>query len=174
MDDVEVSTVVYLPAPDIYEFLLEFPRYANYSKHLREVAHEGDGGPGTRYDITFAWWRLSYTAHAEVTGVDPPRRIDWRLTRDLDARGHWKIDPAEAPPDKEAASRVRLHVTFDPASADGSVVDLPSFVSIEWVVEKVKPLIQREAERIVERIVADIEGEPRPVEITVHTGPDSV
>jgi len=45
---------------------------------------------------------------------------------------------------------------------------------MDWVIEKVKPLIQEEAERVVERIVADLEGRRRDVELTIHTSPDTV
>lgn len=176
MDTIEVSTVVYLPPEEVYDFLLDFPGYARYSKYLESVTRDGDGAPGTRYDLRFAWWKLTYTARSEVIDVDPPRQIDWRLVEDLDARGHWRVDPEPeaAPPDRDHASRVRLSIRFDPDSASSNALDLPRFVSFGWVVEKVKPLVQEEAERIVERIVADIEGRPREVDLEIHTTPDSV
>ena len=176
VDHVEVSTVVYLPPADVYEFLLDFPRYANYSKHLEEVRHDGDGSPGTNYYITFAWWKLSYTAHSKVTNVDPPHKIDWRITKDIDAKGYWGVEhvPDEAPPNEPTACRVRLYVQFHPDSADSDTIDLPRFVSLDWVIEEVKPMILKEAERIVERIVADLEGRRRPVELEIHTTPNSV
>jgi len=176
VDRVEVSTVVYLPPEEIYEFLLDFPRYADYSKYLQRVRSDGDGRPGTNYYMQFAWWKLSYTAHSEVTDVRPPNGIDWRITKDIDAEGFWGIDPVpeEAPPEKATASRVRLSVQFHPDSADSSTLDLPRFVSLDWVIEKVKPKIREEAERVVERIVADLEGSRRPVELRIHTTPDSV
>jgi hypothetical protein len=34
--------------------------------------------------------------------------------------------------------------------------------------------VTAEAERIVERIVADLEGEPRDVALDIHTTPDSL
>jgi uncharacterized membrane protein len=174
VDSVEVSTVVYVPPPEVYEFLVDFPRYAEYSKYLERVHADGDGGPGTKYGLRFAWWKLTYTAHTKVTGVDPPDRIDWKTIKDIDADGYWEIEevPDEGPSDADTASRVTLRVEFDPDSAGN--VDLPRFVSVGWVVEKVTPLIQKEAERIVERIVADLEGEHRPVELTIHATPDSV
>ncbi|WP_226012822.1 type II toxin-antitoxin system RatA family toxin [Halomicrobium salinisoli] len=176
MDSVEVSTVVYLPPEEVYEFLKDFPGYARYSKYLQEVRQDGDGSPGTRYALTFAWWKLTYTAVSEVTAVDPPSRIDWRVVSDLDADGHWRVEPAddEAPPDREHASRVWFTVAFDPDSATSDTVDLPRLVSLDWVVEKVKPLVREEAERIVERIVADLEGERRDVDLRIHDGPDDV
>jgi ribosome-associated toxin RatA of RatAB toxin-antitoxin module len=176
VDDVEVSTVVYLPPEEIYEFLVDFPRYAEYSKHLTEVRSDGDGSPGTRYFITFSWWKLSYTAHSQVTEVDPPSRIDWRLTKDIDANGYWKIEPVpeEAPAGEDHACRVYLYIQFNPHSANSDTIDLPRFVSLDWVVEKVKPMIEREAKVIVRRIVADIEGRERDVELEIHTKPQSI
>lgn len=176
MDSIEVSTVVYLPPEEVYEFLLDFPRYAEYSQHLREVRRRGDGGPGTNYHITFAWWRLSYTAVSRVTSVDPPNHIDWTLVEDIDAQGYWQIDadPDAASGDADHASRVRLFVEFEPESADERLLDLPKFVSLDWLLDRVKPKVRREAERIVERIVADLEGEPREVALTIHTSPDSI
>lgn len=170
MDTFAVSTVVYLPPEPVYEFLLDFPRYANYSKHLRSVRQRGDGTPGTEYDLRFAWWKLGYTARSRVTDVDPPARIDWEITRDLAARGAWVIEPAPeaAPPDRETVTRVRLVVNYDPETVDEGILDLPLLVSFDWVVGKVEGLIVREGERVVERVVADLEGEPRPVELRIE------
>ncbi|WP_247008462.1 type II toxin-antitoxin system RatA family toxin [Halorientalis litorea] len=176
MDEVEVSTVVYVPPEEVYEFLVDFPGYANYSKYLQRVRATGDGTPGTRYYMEFAWWKLTYTAHSEVTDIDPPHQVDWQIIKDIDAEGHWNVEPLpEAAPDgKDHACRVRLRVTFHPDSADSDTLELPRFVSISWVIEKAKPLIQGEAERVVERIVADLEGETRPVDLEIHATPDSV
>lgn len=175
MDRVEVSTVVYLPPEPVYEFLVDFPRYATLSDHLREVRQRGDGTPGTRYHLHFAWWKLTYTAHSRVTDVDPPTRIEWELTKDLDAHGHWAVEPLDDPPDgHDAASRVRLVVLFDAHSAEAGALDLPRFVSLSWVIEKVKPLVRGEAESIVERLVTDLEGASREVELEIHATPDSV
>jgi uncharacterized membrane protein len=176
VDEVEVSTVVYLPPAEVYEFLVDFPRYARYSKYLTEVRADGDGEPGTRYALTFSWWKLEYTAHSEVTDTDPPTQIDWELVRDLEAKGYWRVEEVSdaAPEDVETASRVTLRVEFDPSTASVGRLKIPSFVSLSWVIDKVKPLIQEEAERVVERIVADLEGRSRDVELTIHTTPDTV
>jgi len=177
VDTVDVSTVVYLPPAEIYEFLLDFPRYADYSRHLDEVRQWGDGEAGdTRYDITFSWWKLSYTAVSRVTGVEPPNRIDWRLVKDIDARGSWQIapEPESAPSPGTPTTRVRLYIEFAPETANVAGLGLPSFVSLDWLIEKVKPKVRTEAERIVERIVADLEGRHRDVDLDIHTTPDSV
>ena len=176
MDRVEVSTVIHLPPEEVYEFIVDFPGYANYSEYLERVRSDGDGSPGTRYALRFSWWKLTYTAHTEVTDADPPNRIDWEVSRDMNARGHWVIeeDADLAPDGVETACRVTLRVEFEPGSVEVGSIGLPSFVSLSWLVEKVTPLIQEEAKRVVERIVADIEGESRPVELTVHATPDSM
>jgi uncharacterized membrane protein len=176
VDRVEVSTVVYLPPEEVYEFLLDFPGYADYSKYLREVRQRGEGGPGTRYALHFAWWKLTYTARSEVTEVEQPTVIHWELVSGLDAGGRWVVEhePDLAPEDRKTASRVRFVAEFDPESADSNMVDIPKLVSVGWVLKKVKPLVLEEAERIVERIVADIEGESREIELTIHETPSSV
>lgn len=171
VDRIEVSTTVYLPPEDIYEFLLDFPGYAHYSEYIDRVTQHGDGTPGTQYDLVFSWWKLSYTARSEVTGVTPPEVIDWKLVKDIDARGQWLVDPVPetAPDGVDEASRVRLDIKFDPDSASKGAVDLPRLVSLDWVIEKVKPLVRTEAERIVERVVADLEGSRRDVDLEIHT-----
>jgi uncharacterized membrane protein len=179
VDRIHVSTVVCLPAEEVYEFLVDFPRYARYSEYLTEVTAEGDGSPGTRYRLRFAWWKLSYTAHTEVTDAAPPRRLDWRVTEDIDARGDWRVEPLDAVPpslsvDADTACRVHLEVAFDADSIGGGVIDLPRFVSLDWVVRKVKPILVEEAERVVERIVADLEGRRREVDLVVHEVPGGV
>jgi len=166
VDAVEVTTTVYLPPEDVYEFLLDFPGYAEYSEYLTAVRQHGDGTPGTEYELDFAWWKLTYTARSRVTDVTPPNRIDWRIIKDLDAVGQWLVKSV-AEGEDDPATRVTLRVEYAPESANGDALDLPRFVSVGWVVEKVKPKIQAEAERIVRRIVADLEGGSREVELEI-------
>jgi ribosome-associated toxin RatA of RatAB toxin-antitoxin module len=171
-DAVEVSTVVYISPEEAYEFIVDFPRYARYSKYLNKVTQDGDGHPGTEYDLHFEWWKLSYTARSRVT--TPPAQLDWQIIKDLDAAGHWHIEPLpdhEIPEDKDHAVRIRLDIDFRPESADTDAIELPRFVSLSWVVQKVRPLIQEEAERVVSRIVTDLEGESREVDLQIHRTP---
>jgi len=164
VDSVEVSTDVYLPPEEVYEFLLDFPRYARYSEHLTSVRQYGDGAPGTEYELDFAWWKLTYTARSRVTGVDAPERIDWRVVKDIDAVGRWEVERVD-----EETTRVTLVVEYAPGSADDDALDLPRFVSLDWVVEKIKPKVRAEAERVVRRIVADLEGQRRDVSLEIET-----
>ena len=176
MDRVEVSTVVHVPPSDAYEFLIDFPGYADYSEHLTRVDRRGDGGPGTNYDIHLQWWKLNYVVRSEVTDLDPPDRIEWRIVEDLRAHGAWVVEsaPEAAPDDVEEASRVRLVIEFDADSASSDMLDLPRFVSLGWVVDKVRPLVLSEAERVVKRIVEDLEGQRREVDLTLHESPETI
>ena len=111
-----------------------------------------------------------------MEAVDPPDRIDWRVIKDIDAAGFWSVEevPEEAPPDCETASRVTFRVDFHPESVDSDTLNLPRFVSLSWVIERVKPKIESEAQRIVRRIVADLEGESRDVDLEVRSAPDTL
>lgn len=178
VDELVVSTEVYADPQDVYVFLLDFPQYANYSEYLREVRTiRGDGGPGTRYALTFAWWKVTYTAHSQVTDVEPPKRIDWRLTKDIDAGGCWRIT-ADSPGDEEDGAKPRcevaLEVAFDPGSASSDVIDLPRLVSFDWVLKKAIPLIRKEAERVVERAVRDLEDSTRNVDLDVYVDSERI
>ena len=88
---------------------------------------------------------------------------------------HPAVDlPPDAPEDATEATRVRFEVAFDPHSARTDAVSLPRFVSLDRVIEMVRPKIVEEAERVVERAVADVEDRRRDVEIVYHDRPDSV
>jgi len=188
-----VSTEVYAGPEEVYEFLLDFPGYARYSKYLDDVRTvEGDGGPGTRYALRFAWWKITYTAHSRVTGVDPPTRIDWEITKDIDAGGCWRVTPpesdggagdgtaADADADADTAAgdspvcEVALEVEFDPGSASPDALDLPRLVSFDWVLKKAVPLIRTEAERVVQRAVRDLEGSTRSVDLDVYVDSERI
>ena len=181
MDELVVSTEVYADPEEVYEFLLDFPGYARYSKYLDNVATiEGDGGPGTRYALRFAWWKITYTAHSRVTGVDPPERIDWEITKDIDAGGCWRVTPRD--PDDSSGTdaadspvcEVALEVQFDPGSASPDALDLPRLVSFDWVVKKAVPLIRKEAERVVQRAVRDLEDSTRDVALDVYVDSERI
>jgi len=167
VDTIVGSTVIYEDPETVYDVLLDFPRYAKYSEYLTSVdTLRGDGGVDTQYALNFAWWKLTYTAHSEVVDVDPPTKIDWRVIKDLNANGHWRVEqrdelPDAAPDDVSVACDVLLRIDFDPDSADSSALNLPTLVSMGWVLKKVIPLIKNEAERVVQRAVADVEGRRR-------------
>lgn len=173
MDRILLSTLVYRSPEAVFPYLRSFTEYPRYTKYLQSVERDGDGGPGTRYDLHFAWWKLGYTARSEVTDVAKPDRIEWRLCKDVDAAGEWRVEPEpeSAPPGVETASRIYFEASYDPHSASEDAIGLPRFVSIGWLVEKVRPRLLEEAERVVCRLVADIEGRPRNVELEVHVAP---
>lgn len=169
MDAVEVATVVYLPREEVFEFLLDFPGYVQYSKYLEEVRAFGEGGPGTEYALRFSWWKIGYTARSRVTGIDRPERIDWELVKDVDASGHWRTETVSPPDGRDHATRVTFRAEFDADSADADAFGLPPLVPLDRVVEKARPTVEAEAERVVRRIVRDLEGESRDVDVEIRT-----
>jgi len=169
VDEIEARTVVYAPPEELYEFLLDFPGYARYSEYIDRVTQDGDGTPGTEYTLVFSWWKLSYAARSEVTSVTPPTRINWHITKDIDAEGYWEVTPTDATDDATPATAVVLHIEFDPNSASAKALNLPRLVSMDFVIEKAKSLVRKEASKIVRRVVEDIEGEPRNVDVEIRT-----
>ncbi|AGN01107.1 hypothetical protein L593_05790 [Salinarchaeum sp. Harcht-Bsk1] len=172
-----MATDVYVEPERVYDLLVSFTEYAQYSEYLDEVTRHGDGSPGTEYELSFSWWRLAHTTRSRVTDVDPPNVINWRLVSRIAAQGRWEIEEAAEPIHGTASTgdpvtRVRFVVEYDPESADGDVLGLPALLSFDGLVDRVTPLIEDEATRVVERVVADLEGEPRDVELEVRHSTD--
>ena len=178
MDRVTMSAVVYTDPQSVFDFLVDFERYGDYTDYVRRVTASGDGGPGTRYAIEFGWWKLTYTARSRVVAVDPPIEIQWEITKDLDASGRWVVEavplPDDAPDWAAEATEVTVDVEYDAGSVGPSALDLPRLVSLDWVLDKVKPRIAEAATQVLRRIVADLEGQPRDPELIVHRTPDEV
>lgn len=176
METVEASTLVYLSPEEIYEFLVDFQQYEKYSKYVTDIDRQGEEDAGAVYDIALSWWKITYTARAEVTDVDPPTRIDWELIKDVDAQGYWEIEhvPEEAPEGKSDASRVRCYAEFDLESADPEAFNLPRVVPLDRIIDRVKPKVGAFARIVVRRMIADLEGEEREIDLKVHKAPVSV
>lgn len=176
MDRILLSTVAHRSPADVFPYVVSFADYPRYTEHLESVRkrREGDeNGVGAVYDLRLTWWKLGYTARSEVVAVDDPHTLEWELRKDIDARGTWRVEPEPeaAPEGVETASRIYFEAVYDPHSADGNAISLPKFVSLDWVVEKVQPRLLEEARGVVRRLVADIEGDQRDVELTVHEMP---
>jgi len=172
VEQLEVSTVVHVPREEAFDFLVDFPGYTAFTQYLEEVRVDGDGGEGTRYDLVLSWWKLSYTANSEVTGTDRPDRIDWRLVGSLDAEGSWVLEDAtdEAPDGVDAATRIRFLARYRLDSLKAAPIDPPRFISMDRVIQRVKPVVFDELGTIVGNIVEALEGEPRSVDVHVSTG----
>jgi ribosome-associated toxin RatA of RatAB toxin-antitoxin module len=169
---IRVSANIHLPRAEVYEALLDFARYEQYSEYLRSVRTlRGNGDVGTAYSLKFAWWKLSYAVESEVTATENPDYINWRTTNNLDARGRWIISPQgpHSDCDRDSLSKVTFEAEYDPHSANVGKINIPRFVSFDWVAAKIESAIADEAERVVERVVADLEGEPRPVNMNITT-----
>ncbi|WP_435129555.1 SRPBCC family protein [Halobaculum sp. D14] len=185
MDAVSMSTVVFADREAVFEFLRDFEGYGKYSEHVRDVDVNGDGDVGTEYAITFGWWKLTYTARSRVVDVDPPSSIRWEIVKDVDAHGQWRLEALDldadrdeiddpVPSDATAATRVSIDVSFDAGSVGSDALDLPLFVSLDWVLERAKPLVAQQAGQVLRRVVADLEGRERTPALHVHETPDSV
>ncbi|MFW6385280.1 MAG: SRPBCC family protein [Halodesulfurarchaeum sp.] len=174
METIEVRTEVRVEPRTAFEFLLDFTNYADFSPYVRDVTIETPGksiagvsrGIGTIYDVTFGWWRLSYRIQTEVTDVRPPERIGWRVASDLDARGRWEVEPVQS--EDGDATTVRFVVTYDSGGSEPNDFDRPSFISFDWIVDAVIPIIEKEGRRVVDRVVTALEGESRPVDLVVE------
>ncbi len=169
--------MLHLPQQEVYDLLFEFRRFPEHVDYLDDARVRGQGA-GARFRVAASWWRLSTTLRGRVTDVDPPERVEWRLTNDADAEGYWSIEPEPeaAPPDRETATRLRLVARLDGDSVDASSYG-PRFgpsISLDWVLGKVAPLVAREGERLLGELVAELEGRERSVDIDVHSLPDSV
>lgn len=184
MPTLEATTTVYREPSVVFDALLDLRRYEGYSDHLTSVTRTGDGGVGTEYELRFEWWLVGYSVRSRVTDIERPERLDFEVTRGIRASGSWFVEPVTAGEDPdgdtEAAARsddpagktgpattVRFVVEYEPTSVSTGAVNLPSLVSLPWVIDRVAPLVERESEHVVERIVADLEGRERPVELEV-------
>lgn len=172
MDAIEASTTLYATPEAVFEFIQDFSGSETYSDNVDSVEQYGDGGPGTDYRITVSWWKLSYTSQQRITAVEAPSRIEWRTTDAVRARGAWEITPAEPPAGREVATELRLRIEFDPSSMRGGRVT--RLLPFDALVDRLSPVVAREAERVLEGMVADLEGERRPVDITVHRVPQQL
>jgi len=162
---LEVSTVVHVPPDRLFERLVDFEGYPAYSTHLDAVERDGDGRAGTVYAITASWWRLSRTVRSEVTAVDPPSRIDWRLLGPIEAAGAWTVESTEAA-HPDPSSRLELVVEYEPSTL--GAVDLPLGVTGDWLTERLVPVVEREARQVCTQLVAELEGERREVDLEVR------
>ncbi len=192
-----LSTVVYRDPETVFPYLESFTEYPRYTDYLNDV-REYDGNPAdvqsrsdsrnsrgqmksetrsdggtTWYDLHLSWWKLRYTARSEVFELSPPHSLKWKLRKDIDAEGEWRVEPEPeaAPTGEETASRIYFDAQYDPHSANSDAISLPRFVSMDWVIRKIQPRLFGEVEKIVRRLVADIEGTPRDVELYVHERP---
>lgn len=170
---LEVSTTIHAPPTDVYDFLRDVEGYSAYSDHVRSVTRRGDGEPGTEYAIALSWWLLSYTLRVRIVRLDPPERIDWRVARDVDAHGAFRLEPTTVDdPSVDHATRASLTVRYDPDSTDEGALSLPKLVPMSMVLDRLRPIVEREARRIVDRVVVELEGEPRQATLAVQTSSD--
>jgi hypothetical protein len=185
---IEVSTTVGVPPGEAYAFVLDFEGHSDYSEYVEDVVRRGDGGEGTQFDIELSWWKLSYTFPTQVTGLDEPTRIGWRTPNGLHATGDWRFEPVASGTDGGVAAdesvdsaagadgaadggvepertRVTLRAEYDRSRS--RLPSTPPLVSFDDVLQRLTPVVRREARRVFEHAVADLEGERRRVTLDV-------
>lgn len=161
-------TGVHRPPEVVFDALADLRRYESYSDHLAGVTRTGDGDAGTEYTLRFEWWLVSYTVRSAVTGFERPERIDFAVTDGISAEGAWVLEPiAVDGPGSEGGTRVTFTVAYDPDTVDESALGLPALASVSWVIDRVAPLVEREAEGVVQRVVRDLESSQREVDLEV-------
>ena len=178
MTVVDVSTTVDVPPREAYEFVLDFEGHSSYSEYVDDVVRRGDGGVGTRFDVELAWWKLSYTFPTEVTDLTAGEHIDWRTPNGLHAKGAWLFEPTDAaadggdsedPDESHEETRVTLRARYD--RRQSRLPPMPPLVSVDDVLDRLKPVVRREARTVFEHAVADLEGERRRVTLDVDVHP---
>lgn len=163
MHAVDVTRPVDRAPNSVFDYLLDFPAYGDYARPFSEITRM-TGGPsagaeGVRYEVTAGWKGINGTVGTEVTAIERPERIAWRVTDNDVARGAWHVLPGTAATSAERATRIELSIRFDPAAIGDTVDSLPGVVPLEAVLGRLQPTIEAEAERVLERIVADLEAE---------------
>lgn len=177
MKTIEVTAEAAVEPVAAYEYLLDFTNYADFCRYVDRVTVETDenvfdgdqqqAGPGTKYRIRLGWWRLSVNLRAEISQVDRPEAIKWQVLSDVDAHGRWEVQPSDS---NEEHSQIRFIASYDAAALSRSTFDLPPFVPMARVIDRLMPLMKESGRNVFEQIVWDLEGSQRPVEVTVRTG----
>lgn len=166
-ETLRADATIHAPPGAVYGLLRDVEGYGAYADHVSDVTRRE--GTLETYEITLSWWILSYTIGLRVTDAEPPRRIEWRLVEGGDARGAWELERTTVDdPAVDTATDVSLIVRYDPDSADVASLSLPPFVPVSAVVERARPAVEREAERVLARVIADVEDEPRQASLSVH------
>ena len=165
MPVLEARTDVHRPPDAVFDALADLRRYESYSAHLAHVGRDGDGGVGTEYELRFEWWLVTYTVRSTVTGFERPERIDFAVTEGIQAEGSWTLEPVDR--DGGAGTEVTFAVEYDPETVAGSALALPALTSLSWVLDRVAPLVEREAAAVVQAVVRDLESSDRDVDLVV-------
>ncbi|MGM0371252.1 MAG: SRPBCC family protein [Halobacteriota archaeon] len=153
MNEIAVARPVDQPPEVVFATVRDFQAYPRYSKYLQSVSATAETQV-TEYAFQFGWWKLAYETQARVTACEPPHTIDWTITQDLEADGRWVVE------ERSDGSQLHFQVAYDPDSLGSDAVSLPFGVSLDWVRDRATALIESEAKRVLDRIVAEVDGRP--------------
>lgn len=157
MEKVVFETEVYAPKEEVYDFLMRFEDYGKYSEHVKNVRVVRRDP--LEWEITIKWWKIRYTARSRLTNYVENERIEWEVVKDVRARGVWLLE------ETEEGTKVKLKVWYEPSDADK--VNPLRFVPTSRLISLVKPVVKREGKRVLRRVVSDLEGKPRKVDLKI-------
>ena len=94
MKRVELSIDIDAYPEDIWEVLTDPARFPEWIKGMQQVEMltTGEYGVGTRYRATAGTGERTVQWEVEITAVEPPTRIEFAYTGDVEGRGGWQIE----------------------------------------------------------------------------------
>ncbi len=150
----------YAPVGDVYDFFMDFGNYGKYSEYVKDVRVVGNGDL-PEWEIEFRWWIVRYTARSKLVDYEENEYIEWQVTKDVDVHGMWRFEEVD-----ENHTHVELDLLYDPKTA--SKANPLRFISTKRLIRMVRPVLDRHVSKVLRRVAAEVEGEPRDVDYTIR------
>ncbi len=147
------------PIEDIYSFFLNFKNYkehTEYAKDIREIR-------SNEWEMDWKWWIVGYTSRSKLVDYKKNKYIEWKVTKDVKARGRWEFEELD-----ENTTKVRLKLLYDPKGAEKA--NPLSFIPASVLVGLAKPILKRQISKILKRVAKEVEGKPREVDFAIKFG----
>ncbi|MDY7081515.1 MAG: SRPBCC family protein [Halobacteria archaeon] len=151
----------YAPASDVYDFFMDFENYGDYSEYVDDVRLVRDGDHPI-WEIDFHWWILKYTAKSCLVDYEEDEYIEWKVIKDVNVRGVWEFEETD---DDDEKTNISLRIWYDPS--DASKANPLRYMPTDELISLIKPVFSRHVDKVLRRVAAEIEGEPRDVDYTV-------
>lgn len=90
---IEHSIHVDAPAAEIFAILDDWTRTKEYMAGVKEIRHAGGpaSGPGSSFDVDFAFGPLKIKARTETTDHTPPSGYGWKTVKGPNQTGWWRL-----------------------------------------------------------------------------------
>lgn len=149
----------YAPVEDVYNFFMDFENYGKYSKYVEDV-HVVEDGDHPEWEIDFRWWIVRYAARSKLVDYEENEYIEWQVTKDVDVHGMWRFE------ETEKGTHVELELLYDPKGA--SKANPLNFFPTRRLIQMARPVVDRHVSRVLRRVAAEVEGEPRDIDYTIR------